>query len=122
MSINDDDLQSILNDIKIGDIVNVVLNNSSVIAGRFMPRYESSERDHIVIKLPNGYNVGILLKKIKFITKVSSFSSKTDELPKKNLYNSGSLKPQDKNDNDLSQISNLPKIALLVQVEQLLVK
>jgi len=70
MSTNDD-LQSILNDIKVGDIVNVVLNNNSVISGRLMPRYESSERDHIVIKLPNGYNVGILLNKIKFITKVS---------------------------------------------------
>lgn len=112
MSTNDD-LQSILNDIKVGDIVNVVLNNNSVISGRLMPRYESSERDHIVIKLSNGYNVGILLNKIKFITKVSSFSSKTDELPKKNLYNSDSLKPQHKNDNDLSQISNLPKIALI---------
>ena len=112
MSTNDD-LQSILNDIKVGDIVNVVLNNSSIISGRLMPRYESSERDHIVIKLPNGYNVGILLNKIKFINKVSSFSSKTDKLPKKNLYNSSSLKPQHKNDNDLSQISNLPKIALI---------
>lgn len=112
MSTNDD-LQSILNDIKVGDIVNVVLNNSSIISGRLMPRYESSERDHIVIKLPNGYNVGILLNKIEFINKVSSFSSKMDELPKKNLYNSNSLKPQHKNDNDLSQISNLPKIALI---------
>lgn len=112
MSTNDD-LQSILNDIKVGDIVNVVLNNSSIISGRLMPRYESSERDHIVIKLPNGYNVGILLNKIKFINKVSSFSSKMDELPKNNLYNSNSLKPQHKNDNDLSQISNLPKIALI---------
>lgn len=112
MSTNDD-LQSILNDIKVGDIVNVVLNNSSIISGRLMPRYESSERDHIVIKLPNGYNVGILLNKIEFINKVSSFSSKMDELPKKNLYNSNSLKLQHKNDNDLSQISNLPKIALI---------
>jgi glutamyl-tRNA(Gln) amidotransferase subunit D len=113
MSTNNDDLQSILKDIKVGDIVNVVLNNSSIISGRLMPRYESSERDHIVIKLANGYNIGIMLKKIKIITKVSSFSIETDELPKKNLYNSSSLKSQHKNDNDLSQISNLPKIALI---------
>ena len=113
MSTNNDDLQSILKDIKVGDIVNVVLNNSSIISGRLMPRYESSERDHIVIKLANGYNIGIMLKKIKIITKVSSFSIETDELPKKNLYNSSYLKSQHKNDNDLSQISNLPKIALI---------
>ena len=94
MSTNNDDLQSILKDIKVGDIVNVVLNNSSIISGRLMPRYESSERDHIVIKLANGYNIGIMLKKIKIITKVSSFSIETDELPKKNLYNSSSLKSQ----------------------------
>src|SRR5687768_18433219 len=112
MSINDD-VQSILNDIKVGDIVNIVLNNNSVISGRLMPRYESSERDHIVIKLPNGYNVGIMLKNIKFITKVSSFSIETEELPKKNLFNSSSLKSQYENDNDLSHISNLPKIALI---------
>ena len=85
MSTNDDDLQPILNNIKVGDTVNVVLNNNSIISGRFMPRYESSERDHIVIKLPNGYNVGIMLKKIKSITKVSSFSIETEKLPKKNL-------------------------------------
>ena len=65
MSTNNDDFQSILKDIKVGDIVNVVLNNSSIISGRLMPRYESSERDHIVIKLANGYNIGIMLKKIK---------------------------------------------------------
>ena len=112
MSTNDDDLQPILNNIKIGDTVSVVLNNNSIISGRYMPRYESSERDHIVIKLPNGYNVGIILKKIKSI-KVSSFTIETEKLSKNTLYNSSSLLSQDENDNDLSQISDLPKIVII---------
>ena len=113
MSTNDDDLQPILNNIKIGDTVSVVLNNNSIISGRYMPRYESSERDHIVIKLPNGYNVGIILKKIKSITKVSSFTIETEKLSKNTLYNSSSLLSQDENDNDLSHISDLPKIVII---------
>src|SRR5215217_8226766 len=110
---SNDDLQSILDSIKVGDIINVVLNNSSIISGRCMPRYESSEKDHIIIKLNNGYNIGIKLNRIKSITKVSSFSIVTEELTEKSLENSISLKPQYKNDIDLSQVSNLPKIALI---------
>lgn len=110
---SNDDLQSILDSIKVGDIINVVLNNNSIISGRCMPRYESSEKDHIIIKLNNGYNIGIKLNKIKSITIVSSFSIVTEELPDKSLYNSISLKSQYRNNIDLSQMSNLPKIALI---------
>jgi glutamyl-tRNA(Gln) amidotransferase subunit D len=110
---SNDDLQSILDSINVGDIINVVLNNNSIISGRYMPRYESSEKDHIIIKLNNGYNIGIKLNRIKSITKVSSPSIITEELPEKSLYNSVSLKSQYRNDIDLSQMSNLPKIALI---------
>ncbi len=112
MSANDD-LQSILDGIKVGDIINVVLNNNSIISGRCMPRYESSEKDHIIIKLNNGYNIGIKLNRIKSITKVSSFSIVTEELLEKSLDNSISLKSQYRNDIALSKMSNLPKIALI---------
>ena len=110
---SNDDLQSILDSIKVGDIINVVLNNDSIISGRCMPRYESSEKDHIIIKLNNGYNIGIKLNRIKSITKVSSLSVITEELAGKSLDNSISLKSQYRNDIDLSQVSNLPKIALI---------
>lgn len=110
---SNDDLQSILDSINVGDIINVVLNNNSIISGRYMPRYESSEKDHIIIKLNNGYNIGIKLNRIKSITKVSSPSIITEELPENSLYNSISLKSQYRNDIDLSQMSNLPKIALI---------
>ncbi len=109
---SNDDLQSILDSIKVGDIINVVLNNHSVISGRYMPRYESSEKDHIIIKLNNGYNIGIKLNRIKSIT-ISSFSIVTEEPTEKSLDNSISLKSQYRNDIDISQVSNLPKIALI---------
>ena len=109
---SNDDLQSILDSIKVGDIINVVLNNNSIISGRYMPRYESSEKDHIIIKLNNGYNIGIKLNRIKSIT-ISSFSIVTEELTEKSLDNSISLKSQYRNDIDLSKVSNLPKIALI---------
>jgi glutamyl-tRNA(Gln) amidotransferase subunit D len=109
---SNDDLQSILDNIKIGDIINVVLNNNSLISGRYMPRYESSEKDHIIIKLNNGYNIGIKLNRIKSIT-ISSFSIVTEELTENSLDNSISLKSQYRNNIDLSKVSNLPKIALI---------
>ena len=109
---SNDDLQSILDSIKVGDIINVVLNNNSIISGRCMPRYESSEKDHIIIKLNNGYNIGIKLNRIKSIT-ISSFSIVTEELTEKSLDNSISLKSQYRNNIDLSKVSNLPKIALI---------
>ncbi|HET7643443.1 MAG TPA: hypothetical protein VFK40_08035, partial [Nitrososphaeraceae archaeon] len=112
MSANDD-IQSILDNIKVGDIIDIVLKNNSVMSGRCMPRYETSEKDHIIIKLNNGYNIGIKLNKIKSITKISSFSNMPNELSEKNLDNSISLKSKSKTDIDFSMMSNLPKIALI---------
>jgi glutamyl-tRNA(Gln) amidotransferase subunit D len=111
MSTNDD-LQSILDNIKVGDIINVVLNNDSIVSGRYMPLYESSEKDHIIIKLKNGYNIGIKLSKIKSI-KASSFSIAAEELSEKDIDNSISFKSQYKNNIDLSKMPNLPKISLI---------
>src|ERR1044072_3127173 len=112
MSANND-LQSILDNIEVGDIINIVLKNNSIMSGRCMPRYETSEKDHIIIKLNNGYNIGIKLNKIKSITKISSFSNMSNELSEKNLDNSISLKSKSKTDIDFSMMSNLPKIALI---------
>ena len=107
-----DDLRSTLDNINVGDIVNIVLDNDSIISGRYMPLYESSEKDHIIVKLKNGYNIGIKLSKIKTI-KVSSFSITSEEQSEKYLNNPISFKSQYKNNIDLSKISNLPKISLI---------
>src|ERR1044072_2269466 len=112
MSANDD-LQSILDNIKVGDIIDIVLKNNSVMSGRCMPRYETSEKDHIIIKLNNGYNIGIKLNKIQSITKISSFSNTPNKISEKNLDNSISLKYKSKTDVNFHTVSNLPKVALI---------
>ncbi len=60
-----------------------------------MPRYETSEDSHIVLKLKSGYNIGIELDKIKDVEKISSPEEKREE---------SSVKEAD---------SSLPKILLL---------
>ena len=55
------------NDLQIGDIVSVTtdLNYS----GMIMPRYEYNDDKHIVLKLKNGYNIGLEIDKIKRVKK-----------------------------------------------------
>ena len=50
-----------LGDIKIGDRV-VVRRKGKIIEGILMPRNELADDEHIVIKLDNGYNIGISIK------------------------------------------------------------
>lgn len=54
----------------IGDTVEVVTLRMKY-KGALMPRYEYADDSHIVIKLPNGYNVGISVDEIKAITRIS---------------------------------------------------
>lgn len=50
----------------IGDLVKVVTRDGAI-EGVLMPRYEFSDDEHIVIKLKNGYNIGIRVDKIEAI-------------------------------------------------------
>jgi len=56
------------------DLVKIVADLAYT--GILMPRYETSEDSHIVLKLKSGYNIGIELEKIERIEKISS-SEKT---------------------------------------------
>jgi glutamyl-tRNA(Gln) amidotransferase subunit D len=56
--------------VTIGDKI-IVRTHDSEISGTLMPRYESADKKHIVIKLNNGYNIGIRVSKIVEIHKVS---------------------------------------------------
>ena len=56
------------NGIAIGDTVKVKTNENEF-TGLLMPRYESSDKNHIVIKLASGYNIGITASKIRMITR-----------------------------------------------------
>lgn len=53
------------NKIEIGDLVKVQAD--STYSGIVMPRYEHSDDDHIVLKLKNGYNIGLQIEKITWI-------------------------------------------------------
>lgn len=53
------------NNIEVGNLVKVQAD--SVYSGILMPRYEYSDDGHIVLKLKNGYNIGLEIKKISKI-------------------------------------------------------
>ena len=80
-------------DVSIGDSIKII--SDLTYEGVLMPRYETSEDSHIVLKLKSGYNIGIDLTEIKDIEKVSS---------PKQVTGKKSVKEND---------SSLPKILLL---------
>ena len=57
-------------DVNVGDSIKVV--SDLTYEGILMPRYETSEDSHIVLKLKSGYNIGIELSEITNIEKISS--------------------------------------------------
>ena len=80
-------------DVNVGDLIKIISDLSY--EGILMPRYETSEDSHIVLKLKSGYNIGIELSEISDIIKISS--------PKE------IIEQNNVNDED----SSLPKILLL---------
>ena len=54
----------------LGDILEVT-TGGEVIKGTLVPRYEHDDDKHVVIKLNNGYNVGISVDKITKVVSVS---------------------------------------------------
>src|SRR5919206_3247672 len=59
--------------ISVGDTIKISTPDNEFIA-ILIPRYESADENHIVVKLKSGYNIGIELSKIQFITKVEQWS------------------------------------------------
>lgn len=56
-------------EIMVGDTVTIKTHDKEI-TGVLMPRYESADKNHIVIKLKNGYNIGFRTDKIQSISKV----------------------------------------------------
>jgi glutamyl-tRNA(Gln) amidotransferase subunit D len=54
----------------IGDVLEVQTGGESI-NGTLVPRYEHNDDKHIVIKLKNGYNVGISTEKISKVVRVA---------------------------------------------------
>ena len=86
----------ISNKINVGDLVKIT--SELTYSGILMPRYESGDESHIVLKLKSGYNIGIEFEKVEKIEKVGEVqlsveSSKTiekdEKLPKILLLSTG---------------------------------
>ncbi|NND86925.1 MAG: Glu-tRNA(Gln) amidotransferase subunit GatD [Nitrosopumilus sp.] len=59
-----------INKISVNDSVNIL--SDITYSGIIMPRYEHSDDKHIVLKLKNGYNIGLEILKIEKIEKIQS--------------------------------------------------
>ena len=81
------------NNVKVGDSIKITADLTY--SGILMPRYESSDDKHLVIKLGSGYNAGINIDEIQEIQVVSS----------------SEVKP--KQSEERKEDSTLPKILLL---------
>jgi glutamyl-tRNA(Gln) amidotransferase subunit D len=82
-------------EVSIGDLIEVKTKRMTI-QGSLMPRYEHADEQHIVLKLKNGYNIGLHVNdilKIRWIAKSTSPAFKPPESPE--------LDPQ------------LPKVAIL---------
>ena len=66
------------NNIEVGSLVKV--QTDSVYSGILMPRYEYSDDGHIVLKLKNGYNIGLEIEKISKIEIESHPSTKKENV------------------------------------------
>jgi glutamyl-tRNA(Gln) amidotransferase subunit D len=66
----------------IGDVIEVQAGGESV-RGTLVPRYEHDDDKHIVIKLKNGYNVGIAVEKVSKVVKVAKGEAPRFVSPKK---------------------------------------
>jgi len=81
------------NQISVGDSVKILADITY--SGIIMPRYEHSDDKHIVLKLKNGYNIGLEIAKIEKVEKIQS--------AKKNI----------EKDQKIEKVEGLPKILLL---------
>ena len=86
----------IANKVDVGDLVKIT--SELTYSGILMPRYESGDESHIVLKLKSGYNIGIEFEKIEKIEKMGERQSsnensqtieKNEELPKILLLSTG---------------------------------
>ena len=86
----------IQNKVEVGNLVKIT--SELTYSGILMPRYESGDESHIVLKLKSGYNIGIEFDKIEKIEKVGERQSigestqtieKNENLPKILLLSTG---------------------------------
>jgi len=81
------------NQISVGDSVKILADITY--SGIIMPRYEHSDDKHVVLKLKNGYNIGLEIAKIEKIEKNQSVEKIIEK------------------DKKIEKVEGLPKILLL---------
>jgi len=69
------------NNVKVGDSIKIT--SELTYSGILMPRYESGDDKHLVLKLGSGYNVGIDVDEIQKIQVVSSSEVKPKQSQEK---------------------------------------
>tara|TARA_B100000686_G_scaffold186845_1_gene193537 strand:+ start:12 stop:1295 length:1284 start_codon:yes stop_codon:yes gene_type:complete len=84
------------NKVEVGDLVKIT--SELTYSGILMPRYESGDESHVVLKLKSGYNIGIKFETIEKIEKIgqaetsaenSQVVEKDEKLPKILLLSTG---------------------------------
>jgi glutamyl-tRNA(Gln) amidotransferase subunit D len=104
-------------DILVGDTINLKTTNNDEIVGTLMPRYESADDNHIVIKLKSGYNIGVEATNIDSIIKITPWPNQIisdvhkSTFPHYNNFREVLTKPVYNNKHD--SWAPLPKIALI---------
>ena len=68
------------NNAKVGDSIKIT--SDLTYSGILMPRYESGDDSHIILKLKSGYNVGININEIKKIEVISNQEIKPEQVIK----------------------------------------
>jgi glutamyl-tRNA(Gln) amidotransferase subunit D len=89
--------------VSVGDTISIRTNDGEF-TGIIMPRYELADKNHIVIKLKSGYNIGIKTANIQSITKITQESDQGVSV--------GTIKKEHLKEN-LKEVEVLPKIALI---------
>jgi|TARA_B100000315_G_scaffold88726_1_gene81504 glutamyl-tRNA(Gln) amidotransferase subunit D len=67
--------------VSIGDLIDVKTKHRSI-QGSLMPRYEYADEKHIVIKMSNGYNIGLRAKEIISIKRITRSNAPSFNPPK----------------------------------------
>jgi glutamyl-tRNA(Gln) amidotransferase subunit D len=97
--------------ISIGDTLKLNIAGNQFI-GILMPRFESADENHLVIKLKNGYNIGIELTKIESVTKIMQEPNQTvSNMPSSSSSSSSIREPPIKRLE--GEHKSIPKIALI---------
>ena len=105
--------------ISVGDTVKISTTASdNEFTAILMPRYESADENHIVVKLKSGYNIGIELTQIRSIIKIMQYSDQNvsivPDVTRSTATNAWLPDKRGEGENDDKQQDELhPRIALI---------